>query len=259
MRRKVNTTKMIKDELRQWVALAEQIEHMSERFQFLRIPSNEDDVSRLHRVRYALVARTASSFKVVLKLVRTRQVVEARIVARSCIENALYMNRLLKDGEDLLGIMEKSEEQARHRRGRFMLEQPRIVVDDETRERLQDFLRINRSQNSKVQMSTPKSVSKGIPFEHLYLMYSQMSDDAGHPSLTSLVRHVRIENESLVTEFNPPASVSELIDTLTWSCMAAVTCMIDATHLFEDAGLNHHANELALAYERLANPTKMTG
>jgi hypothetical protein len=131
-------------ELRKWYELSDYVEHIAARFAFLRIPDDENDVSRVHRIGFALVARSASAFKGVLILAHAKRVVEARIVARSCVENALYLNALIKDGEELVGLIEKSDVRSRGIRGQFMLDQPRIIFDDTLRSELKEFLKRNQ-------------------------------------------------------------------------------------------------------------------
>lgn len=240
----------------EWLQLAERVEHVSKRFAFLRVRSDGNDVSRVHRIGYGLVARSASAFKGTVILVRATRIVEARIVARSCVEDALYLNALIKDGEDLVNIIEKADAKGRETRGKFMLNQPRVILDDATRTKLLSFLTTIRQDGPRIQLPTPKSVSKDTPFEHLYLVYSQMSDDAGHPSLSSLGRYVHVEDERVILDFSPSVTKEELVDTLTWGCLSAIGCLVAGSQLFDDAGLNHHATDLALAYERLANPPR---
>src|SRR5690348_9161450 len=94
--------------LKEWYQLTEQLKAAADRFVRVTIPVIGRDLSRVHRVAYGLLARNASNFKGMVILARADRVVETRMLARACVENMFYLNKLLEDGDAFVKRMEEA-------------------------------------------------------------------------------------------------------------------------------------------------------
>lgn len=241
-------------DLQAWYGLTERLKDALGKFADVRIPLVNNNPSNSHRVAYGLLARTASNFRGLIILVRAGRVVEARMLARSCIENMLYLNKLSNERESFVRQMEEADARSRQSRGQFMMDRPHIAFNDELKSDLQSFLRDNRKAFPKPRGLDPRAVGEKTQFGDLYLAYSQLSDDAGHPSFTSLERYVWVDNDRLVRSFVPDVTEAELADTLTWGCLAALCSMKVGSAIFNAMSLSHLADVLGSEYHALANP-----
>jgi hypothetical protein len=100
----------------------------------------------------------------------------------------------------------------------------------------------------------PKRLAENGPFAGAYLIYSQLSADAGHPSIASLGRYVTRKDGTAELHFEESPTNEELVDTLTWACMGALGAFVAGTQLLHATELNDKIDTFAQEYHRLANP-----
>ena len=181
-------------------------------------------------------------------------VVDARTLVRNIFENLFYIAGLISEGDAFVQQMMEADQASRDRRGQFMLERPSTVIDVEVRRNLARHLKESRQQNPKPKSLDSKGVAKKGPVLDAYLIYSQLSDNSAHPSITSLNRHVQIRDSELAMRFVPSASVEELCDTLIWACNGMIGVCVSCTELLHETRLNADIAALAEEYGQLANP-----
>ena len=123
------------------------------------VPTTENAGHKEQFSGLTLLARTVSNLKGALILLDSRRIVEARVLARCCIENALWVAGLAADGEAF--IREMLSDDAHHRRGRGeRLFTSRVPLDDETSARLRARLReIGKAYQNPTQLN-PGGVAK---------------------------------------------------------------------------------------------------
>ena len=85
-----------------------------------------------------------------------------------------------------------------------------------------------------------------------YLIYMQLSNDAAHPSITSLDRHVLIQGGQAESLFVPSASAQELSDTLMSACLGIIGICVACSQLLQNARLNADIEALAEEYAKIA-------
>ena len=235
-----------------WLAFTDRAEAVFAKFEKLPIPIGAKGASDVHLYGYALLARTASNFHGLMILVREGMVVEARTLARSCIENSFYIVKLLKEGEPFLEKILEADAASRDRRGQFMLEQG-IKLDDDVKQRLQTYLKESRRAKPKPQSLEPKGVALKGPFLQKYLAYTQLSDDAAHTSKTSLDRYVKRGGGKAVLSFKPVETNEEMVDTIVWASLGSLGTFLAGTDMFKLFDLNKEVASLCEEYHALAN------
>jgi hypothetical protein len=168
-----------------------------------------------------LLIRTTSNFKGAIALARAGMIVEARTLTRCCVDNLLWMTRLLAEGDAFVREMGFDEIRSKKSRVGFILKKA-LHLDEDTKARLEGELEELDGQWPKAKLLSPKDVATGGLLETTYLLYSQLSADAAHPSLTALCRYL-VRNESTGIrgiDINPVPRAREMATTLHYACIA---------------------------------------
>src|SRR5690554_6227047 len=87
-----------------------------------------------------LLARTQSNIRAALLLVDGKSIVEARTIARSCLENLYWTVGLLEEGESFVRKMRDDEMSHRRAQGQSIFTSE-AAIEEEVKKRLQTFMR----------------------------------------------------------------------------------------------------------------------
>src|SRR5690348_271799 len=83
-----------------WTAFATGLRQAGLRiFAASEVRVTEDDKAQLQIAGLTLMARTLCNLKAALLLLREKQIIEARVIARCCYENSLWVLGLVKEGQ----------------------------------------------------------------------------------------------------------------------------------------------------------------
>lgn len=170
---------------------------------------------------YLLLCRTISNFEGMLLLAKHRLVVEARTLARCCVENLFLAGGLHEQGDAFADKMKADDDAGRQLRLKFAKSTSEIFdsLEPDMQSAVVDFL----DRAAKSNLLSPKLASGAGAFKTAYLAYSQFSGDAAHPSLTALARHWRrAEDRTLEVVVRPEVSQAELDRTLIFADMAVL-------------------------------------
>ena len=176
----------------------------------------------------ALLSRTLSNLKGVIALTKQGLVVEARVLARCCYENMFTVGGLYAEGEAFAKKMIEDNEAGRKGRVRFTVETPRIFyslsaeMQDSVKEKHDTF-----AAGPKTGFLMPKQVAGLSEFKETYLVYSQFSGDAAHPTLMALARHWGPAGGKVAYfDVEPEPKESELDETLHLACISLMGIMV---------------------------------
>jgi hypothetical protein len=170
---------------------------------------------------YLLLCRTITNFEGTLLLAKHRLAVEARTLARCCLENVFLAGGLHEQGDAFADRMKADDDAGRQQRLKFAQSTSDIFgsLEPEMRSAVVDFL----DRATKSNLLSPKSASAVSAFKTAYLAYSQFSGDAAHASLTALARHWRrAEDRTVEVVVRPDVSQAELDQTLLFAGMAVL-------------------------------------
>jgi hypothetical protein len=196
----------------------------------------------------ALLSRTLSNLKGVAVLTQQRLPVEARVLARCCYENMFMVGGLHAEGVGFAKRMIDDDKAGRKGRIRFTFETERILeslsseMQEAVKNRQETF-----SAAPKMTFLKPKDASGLSAFKETYLVYSQFSGDAAHPTLTALARHWGpADSKTAYFDVSPEPKEQELDETLHLACIALMGIMVvvNEMHGYTEAGkklpeLNH--------------------
>ena len=110
-------------------------------------------------------------------------------LTRCCFENLLWVGSLQAKGDEFVRAMFHDEARSRKARGEFILREA-YQLDDKVQQRLRDQLRDISKKLPKQKSLSPKDVAEDSVLRHAYLIYAQLSADAGHPTFSSLNRYI---------------------------------------------------------------------
>jgi hypothetical protein len=201
----------------------------------------------------ALLGRTLNNLTGVAILTQHGLVVEARVLARCCYENMFMVGGLHAEGVKFAKQMIEDDQAGRKGRIRFAFETEAIFesLSAETQEavkrRHEAFM-----DAPKVGFLRPKEASGLGELRDTYVVYSQFSGDAAHPTVTALARHWGpAGGKTAFFDVAPEPRDDELDETLHLACIAVITMMVlvNEMHGYTEAGkqlpaLNHELKVL---------------
>jgi hypothetical protein len=165
-----------------------------------------------------LLARTISNFGAAMNLHESNQIMEARILVRCCWENAFYLAGVASRGAKFVKAMKDEDTASRRARGDLMFKIKLVKADTEDGKQFGAFLKTlakgSRSLDVK-RVADMGAISRG------YIFYAQVSDDAAHPTITSLRRHVveTLKWGNTISIF-PKIDNDEPVETISYACNA---------------------------------------
>jgi hypothetical protein len=201
-----------------------------------------------------LLSRTLSNFRAVFALIETGLVVEARILVRCCFENAFWIAGLHADGDRFARKMLQDEMRSRRARGEWVLSTT-AELSEEVEKRVREQLRLVKEKWPDAKSLSPKDVALSGLLRDGYLIYSQLSADSAHPTVTSLNRHVgrsEVDGEKLI-DVVLVAKDDEIVKTWDWACNTLLGACVGVNEILEGTPAGTHLGALADRYQALVS------
>jgi hypothetical protein len=192
-----------------------------------QIPQTEWGAFHPKAVAAALVIRTVSNFRGVVALARARQVVEARVLTRCCIENTFYLTELNARGAAFVREMFADARKSHTRLSELYLCDG-STLDAPVKDQLRTLLReLNRGE-PEAKFLNITALARGGILAKLEAFYRMLSGDAAHPTTPSLNRYIRrfSEEGEVGLVANPVVNDSELSQTVSWACMGMISACV---------------------------------
>lgn len=238
-----------------WTALAEKLRKAGlDIFATANVLVTEKGFADEKVLALTLLARTLSNLKATLLLLREKQIVEARTITRCCYENLYWVIGLAEEGEVFVRKMQQDEMAHKKQRGQFMFEKG-LTLEADIEGRLREWLRNANKAFAKVEVLYPKQVAAVSDIGKSYIFYSQLSSDAGHPSVTALNRYVipHAADEVGGIDVDPIVKDKEIEETLELLCQAVIGVCIAVNQMIGGTNGGKALNGLADEYIALSN------
>lgn len=204
-----------------------------------------------------LMSRTLSNFRGVFTLIEIGLVVEARILVRCCFENTFWLAGLHSQGDKFVTKMLHDEMRSRLVRGEMVLSKKPKFSDDGER-RLREQLRAINKKWPDAKSLSPKDVALSGLLRDGYLLYSQLSADAAHPTVTSLHRYVgqcETDGEALI-DVAPTPKDEEIVMTWDWACNAMLGACVAVNEILGGTSASQALGQIADCYQTLTTRPK---
>jgi flagellar hook-associated protein FlgK len=171
----------------------------------------------------ALLARTIGSVEGAVVLLDSGHVVEARTLVRCCYENFFCAAALVKTGDAFIKTMELDDAASRKKQAKGLLDWVgRQDQQLDFTEKLMLFADAMEKQHPKASYLNHKKTAEAGTIADGCIFYNVLSNDAAHPSATSLSRHITWEGEGDDAEWTisafPTDDPSEFDETLELAC-----------------------------------------
>lgn len=179
-----------------------------------------------------LLARTLSNLKAALVLVESGFIVEAKTIARCCLENSYWVGALLKEGNKFRTSMVQHE--MKHKRMRaqtiFSTTAKTGELQPGIKDKLRQWMRDHKEYADSPTLD-PKAVCERAENES-YMFYQHLSWDA-HPSVETLNRYYEPPdaNGAPGIDVSPIVRDAEVIEMLNLMCLAVITVFLGVVEL----------------------------
>jgi hypothetical protein len=198
----------------------------------------------------ALLARTISNLKGAMILLDATRIVEARTIARCCLENLYWTVGLAEKGKVFVKQMRDDEFGHGKAIGQAIFDSG-ATLDAKIEDGLRTFMRnINKADFAQKTLS-PKAVAAiRKDFERTYMFYSQLSSDAAHPSVTALNRYVVSDPNGPGFDVEPLVRAQEVAETYEYLSMACIGVCVAVNEII---GGNQGLSDVADRHTVLSN------
>ena len=160
-----------------------------------------------------LFTRALSNFQGTVLMAERGMVVEARTLARSCLETTFCLVAMIQGKTEFADEFRRASLQSRRGRAQFILKEPdRLAFTDiESVDSLRKYAEQLEKHPEKLSGLKFEQIAEKIGLDDMYLFYRQLSADAAHPSIEALSRYVRDDGQMA---WGPNCETTEISDTL---------------------------------------------
>lgn len=196
-----------------------------------------------------LAFRSAHSLQGAILLSERGLVTEARLLVRSLIENAFCMAALVTNPQNFLDRFEEDAVASRKGLASVILKKEIASRGSPDETKVKSAL----ASFGKARLMSIDDLADLGPLRKQYLLYRVISNDAAHPSATSLLRHIDIkpDKSGWVGYVSGPAPVADRKQTLNDLALTAISLIVGFTELVSDKQGNAEIAELSAKYQKL--------
>ncbi len=172
-----------------------------------------------------LLFRTLHSYRATLSLARGGDLVEASIIARSCVENVLWQRGLHQRGMDFVQDIFDEDAKAEAALAKLILGMPDVVLDESMRK-----IAIEQAKTKTKSRIEVGKITSSDPAAKEYTVFRMLSNNYAHPSMRSLDCHVVRGPETGVYELQMEPEAAP--DRLLWALFIAASAALTSVSLF---------------------------
>lgn len=230
-----------------WFALAEDLNVIGQRqVGLLKIPADDNQAF----LTALLFMRGLSGFQGAVLLAERGMTQEARTLTRGCFETVFCLGAVRKDPAFADAFI-KDDASRREKLARLLLKTP-DGLDTGNIEKLQGFL---DDQAQSGLESQPLQIARAAELAGLTGIYDTyyrgLSNDAAHPSVTALNRHVNADESGLIKGLHWGPDVKDVEDTMMVACTAAVYVIYLAKEMLNREDISQGLDRCWEEYKRL--------
>lgn len=184
-----------------------------------------------------LLCRTMSHVEGTVAMIERGLIVEARTLTRCCYENLIWMDGLAGKGIEFVRQIVGNEYAYKNLRGKVILE---WAAKQEARphfeEKLEAYMAEIREKHRNAKPISFKATAASGVLKDSYVVYTQLSSDAAHPSAESLSRYItrtRVSDTETTLNVNalPSPEEEELLQTLEFMCNALLAICVGTNQI----------------------------
>jgi len=190
----------------------------------------EGDVLSEKNLAQLLFVRALSNFQGVVLLAERGAIVEARTLARTCLETVFALVAAVKMDGRFIDRMVANEMGSKSKGANWLLNRADRAdyLHPKADEKLQAFIDRLKADNEPTGAFGSEDMARRAGLDGLYMFFRQFSSDAAHPMLEALNRYIDNDRGGIGPEitWGPNCGAAEIDDTVIMACcfllMAAV-------------------------------------
>jgi hypothetical protein len=234
-----------------WFDLADRLNRLGQRI--ATTPQEfqtQEGLADSRTIALLLFFRALSNFQGSVLMAERGMVVEARTLARSCLESAICIAGCQKNPNQSQLLL-RDDLQSRRMKIKFILRNPALLTA-EARAELERLLTLIEARDNVATLNF-RDIANEAGIEGIYLFHRLLSGDAAHPSASSLNRYVveKEESETVVT-WLPSIENNEIPDTLNFACNFLILACTGLKGILVDPSTDRELSEAYAEFERLA-------
>ncbi len=232
-----------------WFALAKELNLIGQRqMALLNVPAGDNQAF----LTALLFMRGLSGFQGAIVLIERGMSQEARTLTRGCFETVFCLGAVRKQ-PSFADAFIRDDASRRQKLARVLLKKPDDSgLDAKHIEKLTEFL--DSIAQSGLQ-SEPLIIARAAELAGLTDIYDTyyrgLSNDAAHPSITALNRHVHADESGTIKALQWGPNVTDVADTLMTACTAAVYVIYFAMEMLNSADVTTRLDRCWEEYKRL--------
>jgi hypothetical protein len=202
----------------------------------------------------ALLARTMSNFQAVRTLLSNGHILEARVIARCCHENLFWVAALAKRGSAFVDEMFEDGSFSILKQEKRLLawvNQGNENYDSETAF-VDPTDEVNGGHDKPRAINHHRAATEG-GVQDAYISYGNLSSDAAHPSVMSLIRHMSRtpDGRAIIVRVKDNDNPNEPQETLGLTCEAVLNVCIEVDRIIGETVASEILKELNKEYRSL--------
>lgn len=237
-------------ENRAWFALADDLNRIGQRqLALLNIPADDNQAF----LTALLFMRGLSGFQGAILLAERGMTPESRTLIRGCFETVFCLGAVRKDSAFAEAFI-RDDASRRQKLARMLLKLPddSSGLDSHHIDKLKGFL--DDLAQSGLQ-SEPLQIARAAELAGLTDIYDTyyrgLSNDAAHPSVTALNRHVSADKSGFIMGLRWGPDVTDVEDTLMAACTGAVYVIYLAKEMLDREDISDGLDRCWAEYKRL--------
>lgn len=241
-----------------WFTLADELNEVLQQTARHAVEANRGDNFAPHTVATRLLLRSCGTYQGAVLMSERGMITEAQTLARSLLENAFCLAAIHDKPKEFIALLRADAEAARRMQGQFVIANGLNAGSDaETQKQLQEVVTaISKSLN----LLSPKKVAAMGPFLRQYLAYQKLSNDAAHPTATSLHRFMATTADRSAWIYRwGPGKDEEIAFTIFQAVGAAISIGVAFTGLTNDREHNDMLSPLADRFVAIPKPDGRVG
>jgi Family of unknown function (DUF5677) len=220
---------------RGWFSLAERVNRLLQKaILALKVPDSDNQVWTAT----LLLLRGISSFQGTVVLAERGMTGEARTLVRSCFETLFYLGAVLVDPEFVEALV-RDDAERRSKIAKSLLRLPDgSGLEQEHTTKLERFLNDLERSGTEPEGVKIFAAAKKASLQDIYETYYRgLSNDAAHPSITALNRHLKADDAGEIVGLHWGPDASDIGDTMNHACTAAIYLVAYAQQIVDDASV----------------------
>jgi hypothetical protein len=202
-----------------------------------------------------LFVRVLSSFQGVVIMAERGMIVEARTLARTCLESTFALVAGVKDDEAFVPKMIAHSMDHRSKAANWLLDRANRddFLSEASEDKLREFLAKLGDDGETLATFQIIEMARRAQLEDLYIFYRALSGDAAHPTLDALSRYVEdIGPGKFNIIWGPKSGAAEITDTLLMACSFVFAACVSINEFAQNTASGEAIEALWERYKILA-------